>query len=83
MSFIRDIKRRGFFITAEEARDKSRVEQLSCLRYVHPESHCIVEHFVGFTACCKLDATSLATQVIGEVNKLGLDINCIVMVHLS
>ena len=54
-----------------------------CLRYVHPESHCIVEHFVGFTACCKLDATSLATQVIGEVNKLGLDINCIVMVHLS
>ena len=34
--------------------------------------HCIVEHFVGFTACHKLDATSLATQIIGEVYKLGL-----------
>ena len=51
----------GFFsVIADEARDKSRVEQLSlCLRYVHPDSHCIVEHFVGFTACHKLDATSL------------------------
>ena len=53
----------------------SRVEQLSlCFRYVHSEDHCVRERFLGFTDCPELDATSLATQIIGEVLRLGLNI---------
>ena len=55
------------------------MEQLSlCIRYVHPDNNSIQEHFVGFTPCYKLDATSLATQIISEVEKLGLSMkNCL------
>ena len=74
------INRSGFFsVIADEARDVSRMEQLSlCIRYVHPDNNSIQEHFVGFTSCYKLDATSLATQIISEVEKLGLSMkNCL------
>ena len=71
-----EIRRAGFFsIIADETCDVSRVEQLSlCFRYVHPDDHCVRERFLGFTDCPELDATSLATQIMGEVLKLGLNI---------
>ena len=71
-----EIKRARFFsIIADETHDVSRIEQLSlCFRYVHPEDHTVKERFVGFTDCLQLDATALATQIIGEVMKLGLNI---------
>ena len=71
-----EIRRVGFYsIIADETRDVSRIEQLSlCFRYVHPEDHTIKERFLGFTDCPQLDAAALATQIIGEVHKLGLNI---------
>lgn len=71
-----EIKRAHFFsLIADETRDVSRVEQLSlCFRYVHPEDHTVKERFLGFTDCSQLDAVALATQIIGEVVQLGLNI---------
>ena len=71
-----EIRRARFFsIIGDETRDVSRVEQLSlCFRYVHPEDHTVKERFLGFTDCPQLDASALATQIIGEVMKLGLNI---------
>ena len=58
-----EIKRaRLFSIIADEARDVSRVEQLSlCFRYVHPD-HAVKERFLGFIDSSQLDAAALATQ---------------------
>ena len=74
-----EMKVRFFSIIADETPDLSRIEQLSlCFRYIHPEDHTVKERFLGFIDCSRLDAASLATQIIGEVMQLGLYIkDCI------
>ena len=63
-----------FAVIADECRDVGRTEQLSvCVRYVSKHDNRIRERFVGFTDVHKLNASSLAGEIVHQLGKLGVD----------